>query len=77
MRRALRHHEALRKISLYLGIIGFGFFIQGMPEAALWIRMGTELCRLPSFRVMRMNDQVRLSVLILIGCVYGIYRIRS
>lgn len=75
MKRVLAHHERLRALSLWFGIAGFACFVNGAPEAALWIRMGTECLRLPSFLVLGMRDQVRLSWLILFGCVYGLWRL--
>ena len=75
MRYVMSNHDKLRGLSFWLGLIGFGCFVQGYPAAALCIRMITELCRLPSFYVMRMPDQVRLSWFILAGCLYGLHRI--
>lgn len=75
MRRVMRNHERFRALSFWLGLIGFGCFVQGYPAAALVIRLLTELCRLPSFYVMKMADQVRLSWFVLFGCLYGLWRI--
>lgn len=72
---ALRHHSRLRRLSLWLGIIGFACFAQGLYAAAMWIRIATELTRLPSFYRTKMRDQVALSWVILGGCLYGLIRL--
>ena len=74
IRLAFKHHHVLQKISFYSGLIGFAFFAQGLYDAALIVRIVTELCRLPAFTVARMKDQVRLCWLVLGGCVYGLVR---
>lgn len=75
MKTIMRNHARLRSLSLWLGLIGFGCFVQGYPAAALWIRILTESCRMPSFYVLGMRDQVRLCWLILGGCIYGLWRL--
>ncbi|QNJ25945.1 putative membrane protein [Synechococcus sp. SYN20] len=57
-------------------MIGFGGFIVGAVEFALWVRILTELTRLPSFKEEGMTDQVRLCYVVLIGCVIGLIRLR-
>lgn len=71
-----KHATQLRKLSLWTAMIGFGGFIVGAVEFALWLRIVTELCRLPSFRQEGMTDQVRLCYVVLIGCVIGLVRVR-
>lgn len=68
-------HERMRGLSLWTGLIGFGCFVQGLPEPALCIRIMTEILRLPSFVALGMRDQVRLCWLVMAGCVYGLWRL--
>jgi hypothetical protein len=70
------HATRLRKFSLWTAMIGFGGFIVGAVEFALWVRILTELTRLPSFKEEGMTDQVRLCYVVLIGCVIGLIRLR-
>ena len=69
-------HERMRALSLWTGLVGFALFVQGMAQEALWLRIVTELLRLPSFMEVGMRDQVRLCWLILIGCLYGLWRLQ-
>ena len=71
-----KHCLRLRKLSLWTALFGFGAFIFGAMEMALWTRMLTEVLRLPSFKQEGMTDQVRLCYVVLIGCVIGLIRVR-
>ena len=71
-----RHATRLRKASLYTGIIGFGGFVCGAVEFALWMRIVTELCRLPSFHQDGIKDQVNLCYVVLVGCLIGLVRVK-
>ena len=71
-----KHATRLRELSLYTAMVGFGGFVAGAMEFALWVRIVTELCRLPSFKQEGMTDQVRLCYVVLIGCVIGLIRVR-
>lgn len=70
------HALRLRKLSLWTAMIGFGGFVIGSVEFALWTRVLTELLRLPSFRQEGMKDQVSLCYVVLVGCVFGLIRVR-
>lgn len=66
----------MRQLSLYTAMIGFSGFVVGAIEFALWVRIVTEILRLPSFKEQGMDDQVRLCCVVLIGCVVGLVRLR-
>lgn len=63
-----------RKASFWTAIVGFCFFAQGCPEAALAIRLVTELLRFPYFFTAKIKDQAGLSLFVACGCIYGLLR---
>lgn len=63
-----------RKASFWTAIVGFCFFAQGYPEAALAIRFLTECLRFPFFFKERIRDQAGLSAFVAAGCIYGLIR---
>ena len=66
----------MRRASFWTQLVGFGFFVFGDVGAALTIRIFTEAIRLPTFYETRMRDQVCLCYVVILGCFYGLWRIR-
>ena len=65
----------MRKIAVWLQLFGFSFFIQGLMVPCLAIRIVCELMRIPYWVASKTWDQLNLSLIILVGCVYGLFRV--